>query len=271
MPAQEAPPRFARRGSSADKPSPARHVPRLQPAVEENPRTGRTIVALLVGGALAAGAVAGSVAAGSDEPPAPHPQASAAGLSVELPDGWSQRPAEAGRLAASRARSSVGAEGGESAASACSARIRPTRCCSASTRRGTTTRWRRTTASAWRATSSRPGPGRSRSAAPRRRALPRTRSLSASARPPRSTWARCGRSRWPQWQGRGSLAGGRQPAQGRSGRGSRRPGAGDRELRPDPGRRGARRNLRARRPPVRRAVKRAAGGQGRPRHRRHLP
>ena len=104
MPAQEAPPRFARRGSSAGKPSPARHAPRLQPAVEEDPRTGRTIVALLVGGALAAGAVAGSVAAGSDDPPAPHPQASAAGLSVELPDGWSQRPAEAGRLAAYPAR-----------------------------------------------------------------------------------------------------------------------------------------------------------------------
>ncbi len=103
MPALEAPPRF-RRGSAAPKPEAARHAPRLQPAVEDDPRRGRALVALLVGGALAAGAVAGTVAAGSDSPPAPHPQATAAGMSVELSDGWRQRPAEAGLLEAYPAR-----------------------------------------------------------------------------------------------------------------------------------------------------------------------
>jgi hypothetical protein len=57
-----------------------------------------------VGGALAAGAVAGTVAAGGDSAPAPHPQATAAAMSVELPDGWRQRPAEAGLLEAYPAR-----------------------------------------------------------------------------------------------------------------------------------------------------------------------
>jgi len=103
MPALEAPSRF-RRGSAAPKPEAARHAPRLQPAVEDDPRRGRALVALLVGGALAAGAVAGTVAAGSDSPPAPHPQATAAGMSVELSDGWRQRPAEAGLLEAYPAR-----------------------------------------------------------------------------------------------------------------------------------------------------------------------
>lgn len=105
MPALEAPPRFSRRGSSATKGSPSRHAPRLQPAVEDDPRRGRALVGLLVGAALAAGAIAGTVAAGSEEPPAPRPLASAAGMSVELPDGWAQRPAEAGLLEAYPARS----------------------------------------------------------------------------------------------------------------------------------------------------------------------
>jgi hypothetical protein len=99
MPALEAPPRF-RRGSATPKPTAPRHAPRLQPAVEDDPRRGRALVALLVGGALAVGAVAGTVAAGGDSPPAPHPQATAAGMGVELPDGWRQRPAEAGLLEA---------------------------------------------------------------------------------------------------------------------------------------------------------------------------
>jgi hypothetical protein len=103
MPALEAPPRF-RRGSSDAKPAAARQAPRLQPAVEDDPRRGRALVALLVGGALAAGAVAGTVVAGGDTPAAPQPQATAAAMSVELPDGWRQRPAEAGLLEAYPAR-----------------------------------------------------------------------------------------------------------------------------------------------------------------------
>jgi serine/threonine-protein kinase len=103
VPAPEASPRF-RRNSQSTKSSPARHAPRIQPAVEENPRTGKVLVALLVGGALAAGAVAGTVAAGGDEPVAPHQKATAAGLSVELPNTWRQRPAEAGLLEAYPAR-----------------------------------------------------------------------------------------------------------------------------------------------------------------------
>jgi hypothetical protein len=103
MPALEASPRF-RRGSSQPKGSPARHAPRLQPVVEQDPRRGRVLVGLLVGGALAAGGLAGAVAAGGDGAPAPHPRVSAAGMSVELPDGWRQRPAEAGRLEAYPAR-----------------------------------------------------------------------------------------------------------------------------------------------------------------------
>jgi hypothetical protein len=97
MPALEAPPRF-RRGSATPKPTAPRHAPRLQPAVEDDPRRGRALVALLVGGALAVGAVAGTVAAGGDSPPAPHPQATAAGMGVELPDGWRQRGAKGGPL-----------------------------------------------------------------------------------------------------------------------------------------------------------------------------
>ena len=103
MPAMEPAPRF-RRGSAPAKPAGARHAPRLQPAVEDDPRRGRALVAVLVGGALAAGAVAGTVAAGGDSPPAPHPKATAAAMSVELPDGWRQRPAEAGLLQAYPAR-----------------------------------------------------------------------------------------------------------------------------------------------------------------------
>jgi hypothetical protein len=44
------------------------------------------------------------VVAGGDTAPAPHPLASAAAMSVELPDGWRQRPAEAGLLEAYPAR-----------------------------------------------------------------------------------------------------------------------------------------------------------------------
>jgi serine/threonine-protein kinase len=100
VPVTEAPPRF-RRGSQATKsPAPPKQSPALQRPVEENPRTGRVLVGLLVGGALAAGAVAGTVAAGGDDSPAPHPHVSAAGMSVELPNGWRQRPAEAGLLEA---------------------------------------------------------------------------------------------------------------------------------------------------------------------------
>jgi hypothetical protein len=99
MPALETSPRF-RRGSAAPKGTPARHAPRLQPAVEEHPHRGRVVAGLLVGGALLAGGLAGTVAAGGDNPPAPHPRVTAAGMSVELPDGWKQRPAEAGRLEA---------------------------------------------------------------------------------------------------------------------------------------------------------------------------
>ena len=43
MPALEAPPRF-RRGSGAAKPAAAPHAPRLQPAVEDDPRRGRALV-----------------------------------------------------------------------------------------------------------------------------------------------------------------------------------------------------------------------------------
>jgi hypothetical protein len=99
MPALEAPPRF-RRGSAQHKGTPARHAPRLQPVVEKDPRGGRALVGLLVAGALAAGGLAGAVAAGGDNAPAPNPRISASGMSAELPDGWKQRPAEAGRLEA---------------------------------------------------------------------------------------------------------------------------------------------------------------------------
>jgi hypothetical protein len=104
MPAMEASPRFRRGHAAKANGAPARHAPRLQPAVEADPRPGRVLVALLVGGALAAGAVAGTVAGGGDSSPAPHPRVTAAGMTVELPDGWKQRPAEAGRLEAYPAR-----------------------------------------------------------------------------------------------------------------------------------------------------------------------
>jgi hypothetical protein len=99
MPALEASPRF-RRSSSHAKASPVRQGPRLQPAAGPHPRRGPAVVGLLLASALVAGGVAGTVAAGSDNPPAPRPQATAAGMSVELPEGWQQRPAEAGRLEA---------------------------------------------------------------------------------------------------------------------------------------------------------------------------
>ena len=100
VPVLEAQPRF-RRGSQATKPAPTQqHAPRLQTAVEEHPKRGPALVALLCGGALLAGALAGIVAGGGDDAPAPHPRVDAAGMSVELPDGWQQRPAEAGRLEA---------------------------------------------------------------------------------------------------------------------------------------------------------------------------
>ncbi len=103
VPAPEASPRF-RRASQATKSSPPPLAPRIQPAVEENPRTGKVLVALLVGGALAAGAVAGTMAAGGDDAVAPPQKASAAGLTLELPKTWRQRPAEAGLLEAYPAR-----------------------------------------------------------------------------------------------------------------------------------------------------------------------
>ena len=99
MPALEAPPRF-RRGSSAPKSAPVRPVPRMQPPVEAPPGRGRALVGLLVGGALALGGLAGTVAAGGDSAPAPRPHATAAGMSVDLPAGWRQRPAQGGRLEA---------------------------------------------------------------------------------------------------------------------------------------------------------------------------
>jgi hypothetical protein len=99
IPALEASPRFRRSSAPAGE-APARQLPRLQPAAEPHPRRGPVLVSLLVASALAAGGVAGTVAAGSDSPAAPRPQATAAGMSVELPDGWKQRPAEAGRLEA---------------------------------------------------------------------------------------------------------------------------------------------------------------------------
>ena len=100
VPVLEAQPRF-RRGSQATKPAPTdQHAPRLQTAVEEHPKRGPALVALLCGGALLAGALAGIVVAGGDDAPAPQPRVDAAGMSVELPDGWQQRPAEAGRLEA---------------------------------------------------------------------------------------------------------------------------------------------------------------------------
>jgi len=106
VPAPEASPRFRRNSQSkaAKSSAPPRQVPRIQPAVEENPRTGKVLVTLLVGGALAAGAIAGTVAGGGDDPVAPHQTATAAGLSVELPKTWRQRPAEAGLLEAYPAR-----------------------------------------------------------------------------------------------------------------------------------------------------------------------
>jgi hypothetical protein len=99
MPALEASPRF-RRSSSPAKRAPIRQSPRLQPAADPHPRRGRALAGLLVASALVGGGVAGALAAGSESPAAPHPQATAAGMSVQLPDGWKQRPAEAGRLEA---------------------------------------------------------------------------------------------------------------------------------------------------------------------------
>jgi hypothetical protein len=101
MPALEAAPRFRR---SASKSAADRHAPRLQPAVPDHPRKGVALVGLMLAGALVAGGVAGTLAAGGDAAPAPHPRITAAGMSVELPDGWRQRPAEAGRLEANPSR-----------------------------------------------------------------------------------------------------------------------------------------------------------------------
>jgi hypothetical protein len=102
VPALESAPRF-RRSSSTTKAAngtASRHAPRLQPAVEEHPRRGPALVGLLVAGALVAGAVGGTLAAGGDDSSAPLKRVSAAGVSVDLPEGWKQRPAEAGRLEA---------------------------------------------------------------------------------------------------------------------------------------------------------------------------
>ncbi len=99
LPALDQAPRF-RRGAAAQQPSPARHAPRLQPAVSDSPRAGRILVGLLIAAGLAGGAIAGTLAAGGDTAPPPNPSVSAAGMSVELPRGWNQQPAEAGRLEA---------------------------------------------------------------------------------------------------------------------------------------------------------------------------
>jgi hypothetical protein len=113
MPALEASPRFrrgsshAKRSSSRTKEAPVRPAPRLQPAAGPHPRRAPVLVGLLLASALAAGGAAGTLAAGGESAPAAHPQATAAGMTVDLPEGWQQRPAEAGRLEAQPRRDAV--------------------------------------------------------------------------------------------------------------------------------------------------------------------
>ena len=105
VPALEASPRFRRsNGSAKTATPPAAPVARIRPAVEENPRRGQVLAGLLVAGAVAAGALVGTVAAGSDSAPPAPAQAAAAGMTLDLPDGWRQEPARAGQLAASPAQ-----------------------------------------------------------------------------------------------------------------------------------------------------------------------
>jgi Protein tyrosine and serine/threonine kinase len=99
-PAIEASPRF-RRGSTSRKEPPARRPPTALAAPSEHPRRRTALVGALLTSALLAGGVAGTVAAGGEEaPPAPRATATAAGMGVELPDGWRQQPAPAQRLEA---------------------------------------------------------------------------------------------------------------------------------------------------------------------------
>jgi hypothetical protein len=105
VPALEASPRFRRGNGTAKAAAPsAAPVARIRPAVEENPRRGQVLVGLLVAGAVAAGAAVGTVAAGGDSAPPAPAHATAAGMTLELPDGWRQEPARAGQLAASPAQ-----------------------------------------------------------------------------------------------------------------------------------------------------------------------
>ena len=100
VPALEASPRFRRGNGSAKAAPPAAPVARIRPQVEENPRRGHVLVGLLVAGAVAAGAAIGTVAAGGDSEAPVEAHAAAAGMTLELPNGWRQEPARAGQLAA---------------------------------------------------------------------------------------------------------------------------------------------------------------------------
>ena len=99
VPVLEAQPRF-RRGSQATKPAPTQHAPRLQPAVEEHPKRGARARRPAVRRRAARRRAGRHRRRRGGRRPAPHPRVDAAGMSVELPDGWQQRPAEAGRLEA---------------------------------------------------------------------------------------------------------------------------------------------------------------------------
>ena len=182
VPALEASPRFRRsNGATKTAEPPAAPVARIRPPVEANPRRGQAIAGLLVAGAVAAGAVVGTVAAGGDST-APAPEhATAAGMSVELPDGWRQEPARAGQLVASPAQDQKSGLLYLAEPRAGFAR-RPEPLLSLL---GTYQAWRHEakasgTGARRRATSFRPPPGRSRSTAPPGPAR-RARSRSASA------------------------------------------------------------------------------------------
>ena len=271
MPALETSPRF-RRGSAAPKGTPARHAPRLQPAVEEHPHRGRVVAGLLVGGALLAGGLAGIVAAGGDNPPAPHPRVTAAGMSVELPDGWKQRPAEAGRLEAYPvARAGFRTGGGHhqhAPAALGSGHADAARQVRVLEARGGADEGRRPRRQVRHSHSDRQGVGhlyrRGRRGVEHARPL-RAHGLDPKAGPAEDDDAR-GRDQDP-----GALAAGRQPAAYRSGGWSSRTGPRQPSGRPDPGGPGARRHLRARRPSLRGHLERPAGREGGPRDRRHVP
>jgi hypothetical protein len=105
VPALEASPRFRRgngaaKGEAAPPPAP---VSRIRPVVEESPRRGQILVGLLVAGAVAGGVAIGTLAAGGESAPSAPGHAEAAGMTMDLPDGWRQEPAQAGQLAASPA------------------------------------------------------------------------------------------------------------------------------------------------------------------------